>query len=549
MNDPIHEYYAAICDGTVTVGKWIQLLYKWLIELINNGKVIYSPKKANHAIRFIETFCHHHKGRNDTLTLELWQKALIAAIFGVLDKDKYRHFREVFIVIARKNGKSLLAAAIIAYCLYADGEFGPEIYCVAPKLDQAEIVYSAFWSTVQAEPDLEQITKHRKSDLYVAECNGIVKKIAFNSRRADGYNPSLTVMDEIAAWPGEQGLKQYEVMQSGTGSRRQPLTLSITTAGYEDGGIYDELMARATRVLMGDAEEFRFLPVLYMIDELEKWDDMEELKKANPNLGVSVSVEFLEAEIAVAHGSLSKRAEFIVKYCCIKQNSSVAWLPANVVELARGPALHLEDFARHYAVGGIDLSKTTDLTACCIIIEKDGKLFVFVQFFLPKNKIDEASARDHLPYRLYMERGLLKASGENHVDYKDCFAWFLSLRDEYEIATLEIGYDRYSAQYLIQDMKQEGFHMDDVFQGFNLSPVIHEMEGHMRDGIVQIGDNDLLAIHLLNSATKTDTETGRKRLVKIKSTAHIDGAAALLDALTVRQKWWAEIGQELRNVR
>ena len=162
-------------------------------------------------------------------------------------------------------------------------------------------------------------------------------------------------------------------------------------------------------------------------------------------------------------------------------------------------------------------------------------------------KIDEASQRDGLPYNAYIQRGLLQASGENFVDYRDCFEWFRSLVEDYQILPLQVGYDRYSAQYLVQDMETYGFHMDDVWQGENLHGVIQETEGLLRDGKIHIGDNDLLKVHLLNSAIKLNVERGRGKLVKINPNMHIDGCAALLDAMTVRQKHFGEIGEQLKN--
>ena len=185
-----------------------------------------------------------------------------------------------------------------------------------------------------------------------------------------------------------------------------------------------------------------------MIDDVEKWDDISELQKSNPNLGVSIPVKFMLEEIAIARGSLSKKAEFMTKYCCVKQNSSLAWLPAQTVEAACGDELHLEDFRNSYAVAGIDLSMTTDLSACTLVIERDGELYVFAKFFLPAERIDEASQRDALPYNAYIQRGLLHPSGDNFVDYHDVFEWFKMLVEEYQIYPLVTGYDRYSSQYL-----------------------------------------------------------------------------------------------------
>ena len=547
MKDDILEYYQQIKNGSETVGKWVSLFYEYIVKGLQEKTFFFDPKKAGKAIRFIETFCHHCEGSDELLKLETWQKATVSVIFGIVGANGLRQFREVVIVIARKNGKTLFAAAIIAYCAFLDGEYGAKIFCVAPKLDQADLVYSDFWQTIQKEEELKQMIKRRKSDLYIEATNTSIKKIAFNARKSDGFNPHLTVCDEIASWPGDKGLKQYEVMKSALGARRQPLILSISTSGYENEGIYDELIKRSTRFLLGDSREQRLAPFLYMIDDVQKWNDINELRKSNPNLGVSVSVDYMLEEIAIAEGSLSKKAEFFTKYCNVKQNSSQAWLSTQAVEAACTEPLRLEDFRNCYCAGGIDLSRTTDLTACGVVIEKNDRLYVFMHFFMPAERVEEATARDGLPYAIYAQRGFLTLSGDNFVDYHDCFDWFRMLIEQYQIYPLKVGYDRYTAQYLVQEMAQYGFHMDDVFQGYNLTPVIRETEGMMRDGTFCIGDNDLLKVHLLDMAVKIEAESGRCKPVKMNATAHIDGGAALLDAMTVRQKYYAEIGEQLKN--
>lgn len=549
MDNYILAYYQQIKDGSVSVGKWIRLLYEMIVAGIEDGTYIFNQQKANRAIRFIEKFCKHNKGKlaPGPLILSLWEKAAISCIYGILDKNGRRQFKEVAWFVGRKCGKTLLAGAIMAYEVYVDGEFGSEVYCIAPKLDQSDLVFSAWEFTKDRNPELARRTRKRKNDYIIDATNTTIKKIAFNEKKADGYNPMLTVADEMSSWPAARGLKQYEVMVSGTGARIEPITLSISSGGYVDGGPYDELFKRGTRVLLGEASEKHLLPIFYTIDDIEKWDDINELRKSLPGMGVSVPVQFLLDEIEIARGSLSKRAEFITKYCNLKQNSSLAWLPAQVVEAAGGDPLDIAEFKNSYCVGGIDLSQTRDLTAATVVIEKNGELYVFAHFWLPAEKIDEATQRDGVPYNIYIQRGLLSPSGDNFVDYNDCFRWFVRLVEEYQIFPLQIGYDRYSAQYLIQDLQAYGFHCDDVFQGENLYGVMQETQGLLEDRKIHIGDNDLLKAHLLNSAVKMSTERGRGKLIKLSPALHIDGTAALLDSMCVRQKYWNEIGQQLKN--
>ena len=567
MDNWIYAYYQRIKNGSIVVGKYIERIYEILVSGLENKTFFYDQKKADDAIDWIENHCFHVEGDKapGNLLLELWQKAFVAAVFGIVDKDGHRQFREVLLVVSRKCGKSILAASIAQYMWRQEGGFGTKIFCIAPKLDQADIVYNTTWTMCQLDPEYQEmieildekdehnkkthddseLPRHRMSDLAIPGTNSTVKKIAFSAKKSDGFNPSLCICDEVAAWEGDKGLKQYEVMKSGMGARSEGLLLSCTTSGYVNDSIYDELIKRSTRFLLGDSKEKRLLPVLYMIDDIEKWNDINELRKSIPNLGVSVSVDYMLEEIAVAEGSLSKKTEFITKYCNLKQNSSLAWLPAKVVENAAAE-LNIEDFRDSYCVGGIDLSQTTDLTACCAVIEKNDQLYCFAKFFMPAEKIDEATARDGIPYQAFISKGIVQPSGENYVDYHDCYDWFKNLVEQYQILPLRVGYDRYSAQYLVQDMRAYGFVMDDVYQGENLYSTIQECQGLLESEKLHF-DNDLLKIHLLDSAIKMSVERGRGKLVKVRPMAHIDGAAALLDALVMRMKWWGEIGEQLKN--
>lgn len=551
MDNWIFKYHEAIQKKEVIVGVWVRLCFEILTTGLLNGEWKFNEKKANKAIKFIENFCHHSEGRSDLLHLELWQKAIVSAIFGIMDKTTgYRQFREVFIIVARKNGKTLFAAAIAAYMTYIDGEYGAKVYFLAPKLDQADLVYDAFYQIVQSDDELDSITKKRRSDIYIKAFNTSVKKIAFNSKKSDGFNPQLVVNDEMEAWPGDQGLKQYEVMTSALGARKQPLIISIATAGYVNDGIFDELFKRATAFLKGNSREKRLLPFIYMIDDIEKWDSIEELKKSNPNLGVSVSVEYYLEQIEIARNSISKKVEFMTKFCNIKQNSAVAWLDYwDVMKCVHEEKpLSLEDFRGCYCVGGIDLSRTTDLTAASIVINRDGINHIFTRFYMPQKRYEVAINEDNTPYNIYRDRGFLFISGENQVDYKDVYNWFIELVKVYKIKPLKIGYDRYSANYLVEDLKTAGFHTDDVYQGTNLTPVLHEFEGNLKDGLFDFGDNSMLAAHFLNVAVDINLNDSRMKPVKIEKRMRIDGAMSVFDALTMVSKYHNEIGKKLLNI-
>ena len=549
----ILTYYQQIKDGSVTVGRWIELWYGYIIHGLEEKRFFFDQKKAARAIAFIQQYCRHHEGplAPQLITLEVWQKALISVLFGVVDADGLRQFREALVVMGRKNGKTLLDAAIACYMMFADGEYGARAYFVSGRLDQARLAFEAYFQMVSKEPRLASKAKKRRTDVYIAESNSSAMPVAFSERKTDGLNPSFVSLDELASWRGEAGLRQYEVFKSALGARKQPLMFGITTAGYENESIYDELIKRSTAVLNGTSKETRLAPFLYMIDDPEKWNDIDEIRKANPNLGVSVSVDYMLEEIAVAEGSLSKKYEFLCKYCCVKQTASRSWFSAEDVKRMFTDRKPITDFANHYGLMGIDLSQTVDLSSCACTVEKDGIIWVISHFWMPAERLQEATQRDGIPYRAMVDRGFLTLSGDQFIDYHDVFNWIEKIRKEYKILPLQIGYDRYSSQYLIQQLEQASYHCESVFQGWNLTNIEDTFEGMLREGKIKcIDDNDLLKIHMMDAAQQIETGTSaysRKKLVKLSKNAHVDGVAAILDAMCMRQNHWAEMGKRLMN--
>ena len=556
MNDEnaILAYYQGISDGSIVVGKWIRRLYEMILDGIEDHTWFYDQRKASNVIRFIERFCHHNKGKMapQRIKLELFQRAALSCMFGIVDGDGLRQFNECDWVIGRKQGKTLVAAGILDYFAYAGGEFGSELFVLAPKLAQANLCYSAVKFNIDHEPDLKKRTKSTKENgLFIAETNTTIQKLPFAEKTSDGFNPMAWVGDESAAWPsGEKSLKQWDVMVSGTGARQEPFGLAISSAGYERDGLYDEMFRRGTAVLNGTSRDKKLLPIFYKIDNPDKWDDINELRKSLPGLGVTVPVKFILDEIDKAHESLSKKREFMTKYCCEPQNSSAAWLTAEDVNRCfSDTGKTLEDFRHTYAIFGLDLSMTTDLTCVTGLIQKGDDVWFFSRFYMPKNKLEEATARDGIPYQKYVEQGYLILSGENVVDYHDVETLYNDLVRKYEILPQKTGYDRYSAAFLINDLQAMGFHCESVSQGSNLTGVIIDTEGMIKDGRLKSAeDNNLMKIHMMDSALKYD-ETNRRRLIKVSSTAHIDGMAALLDAMTMRRNYFAEMEHLLRNER
>jgi len=543
----LDDYQKEIDCGNSVVGRWMQLNIEYVRNGLENKDFFYDPKKADFAINFIEHFCHHVEGSTSLIKLTPWEKYLIACMYGLVDEKGYRQFREIMLVMARKQGKSLIASCLELKTVYTEKEAGMQVYNLAPKLEQASIIFRVVQSMIERVPSLLKRSRKRRTDIYFPFNNAVLKPIAFSSKKSDGFNPQMTIFDEFAAWEGEAGLRMYDVMLSAGGARKEPIFFACSTANYIDGGLYDELMARATQVLLGTSDEKKFLPFIYMIDDEKQWDNIEELKKAMPNLGVSVSYDFIEEEIRKAKSSHAYKLEFLTKYCNIKQNSVTAFLSASEINRTKCDKLHLEDFERCFAVGGIDLSQTSDLTAASIIIKRDGIDYVFTQFFLPSERIKIMEERDKIPYSRFVQLGYLTPSGENYVDYHDVCNWFEMLRKKYRIYCCVIGYDRYSSQYLVDEMEKKGYLMDDVIQGTNLTPIVNEFGGLVRDGKIRTGTNGLLQSHFASVALKKTTNDNRVRPDKVDQKKHIDGFVSVIDAYTVRQKHYEKYKWRLEN--
>lgn len=533
----LQEFKQDIADGKYVLGQWMQLNIQYVEKCLSEGKCLYDPLKAEKKIRFIETQCRYVEGRSGPFLLESWQKYIVACIFGLVDEDGFRHFTEIVLIIGRKQGKSTFAAALEMTIAYTEPELGMQLYNLAPKLQQANIIYDQTLLMIAKNKTASKLGKKRRSDFYIAKTNTKISPLAFNSKKSDGFNPYFACFDEFAAWEGVKAVDMWNVMLSAQGGRHDPINLACSTANFIDGGLYDELFPRCTSVLLGTSEEENLLPFLFMIDDIQKWDDVQELKKALPNLGVSFFEKNLQKEIRKAHASPSYKNEFICKYCNIKMNTVAAWIPQEAIRLSQGDVIKPEDFQRMACVGGVDLSQTTDLTSACVVINFEGVNYVYSHFWIPAGRLKDLTERDNVDYSAMVSHGFLSLSGDKFVDYKDVTKWFVNLRKEYKLNILVVGYDRYSSTYFVDEMKQQGFVMDDVNQGTNLTPILTEFEGLIMQGLVQTGTNGLLQSHIRNTAIKREGDGKRMRMLKISETKHIDGMAALIDALTVKSKY------------
>lgn len=532
------EYYEKIASGEITTSRRVKAVYERIVKEIRepdpDSPYRFDEDQGERPIMFIETFCKQSQGSlGDELRLELFQKAYIQTLFGFVEKETgFRRFRETLFLCGRKNGKSTLLSGIALYMLIADGEGAAEIYSVATKKDQAKKVLTEAVNMIKQSPELRAVVKKRRNDVYFPATSSFFEALASDSNTLDGLNSHAVIIDELHAI---RDRNLYEVMKQSTSSRRQPLVVMITTAGTVRECIFDDMYKYASDVADGMTKDEAFLPVLYELDSREEWTDPNAWYKANPGLGTIKQFKTLVSFVERAKNNPADLPGVLCKDFNVRENSSVAWL--SFEEINNTATFELSDVENTYAIGGCDLSATTDLTAATLLIRKpkDETIYVLQQYFLPESRIEylEDKNTNEAPYRLWADRGLLTVCSGNRVNYSDVTAWFTKMRDEHRIDPYKIGYDRALAGYWVEEMKNNGFVMEQVAQGaFTWSQPMREMGAALGGHIVNYNNNPVLKWCLSNTAVQ---KSGLNNIVpkKITDKRRIDGAVSLLNAWVV----------------
>ena len=474
------------------------------------------------------------------IKLELFQKARIQAIYGIVDKQGIRRFQEVFIVEGRKNGKSTELAADGIYGLLGDKEGGPEIDCVSTKKDAAKIVFNTARDMVQQSPYLKEYIKRRKSDLYCSYNLGVYQPLSSDSNTLDGLNPSVCILDECHAIK-DRNLYDVTRQAMSAASRKQPLYITITTSGFEREGIYDELYTYADNVLKGEIQDEHFLSFIYELDSLDEWDREDCWIKANPGLGTIKSIEKLRASVEKAKNTPGYKPTVLTKDFNLKNVAASTWLTWE--ELNNEEVFDPQLVYNSYAIAGCDLSSTRDLTCASLLIRRrnDEKIYLMQHYFLPSERVDmlEATSSKEAPYRLWEERGLITLCEGSMVRYSDITKWFRQMRDEYKIDIWKCGYDRALANYWVEEMKSEfGDVMEAVPQGpITWTAPMNELGAMLSDKRVNYNNNPIFKWCLTNTAVKKSGTNEAIQPIKIQAHRRIDGLVSFLNAYTIYVKY------------
>lgn len=543
----IENDLSKIKDDSIITGYKIWRTYKHIVEdIINNDQSQweFDAERASHAIDFIEAFCKHSKGNTagKPFILELWQKALLSAMFGIVDKiDGTRKYQEVVLIVARKNGKSTLAAAVGLYLSIADGELGPEIYSVATKKDQAKIIWLEAKRMIQKSPALRKRMKTLVSEISSELNDAVFKPLGRDSDTLDGLNVHGALFDEVHAWK-DQNL--YDVVVDGTSSRDNPIIFTTSTAGTVRESVFDRLYDECEMVINGysDPDGYkndRLLPIIYELDDRKEWTNPKAWKKANPGLGTIKKVDSLKSKVDKAKANTMLVKNLVCKDFNIRETNGEAWLTFE--QLNNQEKFNTEDLKPRYGIGGVDLSSTTDLTAATVIfmVPNDEKIYVEQMFWLPEDLLEKRVLEDRVPYDLWLKQDLLRTTPGNKVHYKFVVDWFKEIQNEKDIYIYKVGYDSWSATYFVEEMKNEFGEqaMESVIQGKKtLSAPMKSLGADFESKRIVYNNNPILKWNLTNVAVDLDKNDNIQPDKTKNKKKRIDGLASLLDAYVVLER-------------
>lgn len=544
----IEEYYNYLINNPDKAPKKVLKVYKKLVDDIKNPKeisffneiteeqethkYIYDDKKGTRPIRFIEQFCKHSKGKwaGKPVKLELFQKAFISALYGFIDEEtKLRKYKKGVFFVARKNGKSTMDSGLACYMLTKDNELGAEIYAVATKRDQAKVVWDESKKMIKKSPALNKRCRCLINGIFYDDTESSFKAIASDSNSLDGLNAYFVVADELHAWKDKNLL---DVMYDSMSAREQPVLVETSTMGIIRESVFDNEYDYCDDVIEGTIKDETILPIIYELDNPNEWQDEKKWYKANPGLGTIKNIKDIRDKVERAKNNPMELTNLLCKDFNVRQNDQDKWITYDIVD--NQEKFELEEISDTYAVGGVDLSSTTDLTCATLLVQKNGKKYVLQQYFIAGDRLDFKIKDDKIPYDLWEKRGFVTICEGAKVDYTKVTEWFLRMKADYEIAPLWIGYDPWNSNYWIDEMKAYGFEMLEIRQGAKtMSNPMKQLEADLIEKKVLYNDNPVLKWCLLNTAVKRDENDNIRPIKGQKQRARIDGAVSLIIAYCV----------------
>jgi len=535
------EYYREIKEGKIPVGQELKATLDKLIKDLDDPRYIFDEKAGNIRIQFIETFCKHTKSpfNGEPFILELWEKAILQTAYGFKEKATgLRRFNEVVLLVARKNGKTTFIAGIdLAEFFLSKG--GVDIVCASNTNDQASILYEEINNMRESSKALRSEKRSKKNIFYIysPKTKNKIKKLSAQSRNKDGYNIEVGCIDEVHEMTDS---KVYDAIKQSQSTKKEPLIFIITTEGTVTEGFLDKKLAYCRKMIKGEISDEKLLPWFYTQDSQEEiYLDKRTWQKSNPSLGKVKLESYLDDIMNKARNDLSTRVTMLCKDFNIKQSDSGSWLTYN--DLNNEERFNITSLKNSYAIGAVDLSNTTDLTAALLLVIKDEKKYIVPHFFMPSDVLKKRMEEDSVPYDIYLKNGLLTLTEGSQNDFSLVTKWFLKMVQVHNIRPLWVGYDPWNALYWVKEMEEMGFTMEKVRQGvYSLSEPMKQLEADLKNKLVIYDNNPLLKWNLANTQAKIDIN-GNIQPSKLGSKfKRIDGAVALIIAYAVLNRYKIE---------
>lgn len=528
------DYITGVLDGEIVACKYIKLMCERHRADLRTGHergLYFSPGAGQHIIEFF-SYLRHSKGKwaGQIIELEPWQKAILWILFGWLrTADDTRRFRTALIEVARKNGKSTIAAGIGLYLMIADGEAGAEVYSAATKRDQARIIHSEAIRMVKKSPALKKRIQVHRDNLFIADTATKFEPLGRDSDKMDGLNVHGGLCDELHAHP-DSGT--WDVLESGTNAREQPLMLGTTTAGFDPASFAYSLRDYGIKILENILSDDAFFPVIFTLDAGDAWDSEENWRKSNPNLGVSVKLESLRDAAKKARSMPTALRNFKTKHLNLWLNAAQNWLDIEKWRLCGGQAIDEEKLRGRICFGGLDLSNSTDLAALAWFfppIPGENFYTILMRFWAPEATILQNGKADRAPYESWRDEGYLSEIPGEINDFEFIFEKIRA--DATKFSVQSVAYDRWGAQSVYLALEKEKIEMVQMGQGFaSMSAPMKEFEKLTLSRRLQHGNNPILTWNASNVVALEDP-AGNIKPDKAKSRQKIDGIVAAIMAL------------------
>lgn len=539
------SYLTKIKMGDIVACWRMRQLADMMLPRIRDGynKWHFDMDKANRPIEFIERFCCYPAGEKlgQPMELEPFQKAMVQLMFGFVDEDGNRQFQEVLWLIGRKNGKTSLGAALELYMLMADKEGAPQVYNVANAKDQASLAYGAAWKMVRRSTKLQRhlhkgTVVERDSDGIICDRTmGYITPLSSQTRNLDGLDVHFGLFDELAACTNRD---QYDLVRQGMSARSQPLMLCITTNGFERDNIFDDRYEYACKILDGEVDDDRFLPIIYELDSRDEWQDRDCWIKANPGLGTIKKVSSLEDIVNEAEQNPNLLPTVLTKDFNVPENKAAAWLKFD--ECVNKEKFDLKEMGFRYGIAGFDASDTTDLSAACMFLMRpnDPRMYKISMYWLPEASLPDdglRKERDDVPYHQWEKRGLIRLIDGNKVPKTVFIDWLEEVKRDLDIYTFALGYDPWHIIGTDEENLQSYVgkaRCEEIRQGpKTLSDPMKQFRADLASGLIVNNHNPIDEWCRMNVSVKTDINANIQPVKLAKQEKNrIDGFMAELFA-------------------